>query len=141
MTRQASSHRSIPGRAAAYLWASPTTLLGVLPALATRLTGGRLAVVDGGLEASGGFAASLLRSRWVGASAMTLGHVVLGVDATALERTRGHERVHVRQAEICGPFFVPAYLAASAWAWLRGRHYYRDNWFERDAFRRDPPSR
>jgi hypothetical protein len=136
MTRQASSSEMGLGKMVAYLWASPTTLLGVLPALSTRVTGGRLDVVDGVMEVSGGFAASLLRCRWVGANAMTLGHIVLGVDAAALDSTRAHERVHVRQAEICGPFFVPAYLAASAWAWLRGRHYYRDNWFERDAFRR-----
>jgi hypothetical protein len=68
---------------------------------------------------------------------MTLGHVVLGTDQAALEQTRAHELAHVRQAERWGPLFLPAYLAASAWAWLAGRHYYRDNWFERDARRRE----
>jgi hypothetical protein len=87
------------------------------------------------VEAWGGFARGFLRSRWVGARAMALGHVVLGIDRAALQQTRSHELAHVRQAERWGPLFVPAYLTASAWAWLSGRHYYRDNWFERDARR------
>ena len=57
------------------------------------------------------------------AHAMTLGHVVLGRDADCLERTRAHERVHVRQTEQFGALFPFAYMASSAWALLRGRHY------------------
>lgn len=68
-----------------------------------------------------------------GADAMTLGHVVIGRDAMALEGTRAHERVHVRQYERWGPFFVPAYFLAGAWALLRGGHPYFDNRFEREA--------
>ena len=71
----------------------------------------------------------------VHAHAMTLGHVVLGRDADCLERTRAHERVYLRQTEWLGALFPFAYLACSAWALLGGRHYYRDNWFERDARR------
>jgi hypothetical protein len=51
-----------------------------------------------------------------------------------LDETRAHERVHVAQCERWGPLFVPAYLAAGAWAWARGRHPYFDNPFEREAF-------
>ncbi|MBY0513174.1 MAG: hypothetical protein K2P78_04590 [Gemmataceae bacterium] len=69
----------------------------------------------------------------VDAAAMTLGHVILGRDVECLDDCRDHEQVHVRQAEAWGALFLPAYLAASVWAASRGRHYYLDNWFERDA--------
>lgn len=68
-----------------------------------------------------------------GADAMTLGHVVIGRDACALEVTRAHERVHVQQYESWGPFFVPAYLLAGLCALLQGGHPYFDNRFEREA--------
>jgi hypothetical protein len=71
-----------------------------------------------------------------GAAALTLGHVVIGADAQSLEATRAHERVHVRQYETWGPLFVPAYLIASVTAALRGRHFYFDNMFEVEAYRR-----
>jgi hypothetical protein len=66
---------------------------------------------------------------------MTLGHVILGVDGSALDANRRHELAHVRQCERWGPFFLPAYGLASLWAWARGGHYYRDNAFEVDAER------
>jgi hypothetical protein len=68
-----------------------------------------------------------------GASAMALGHVVVARNAGCLERTRAHERAHVRQAERWGVLFVPAYFVSSVVAAMRGGHYYRDNRFERDA--------
>lgn len=71
-------------------------------------------------------------------AAMTLGHVVIARNATTLASTRAHERVHVRQCERWGPCFVPAYLAASALEWLRGRDPYLDNSFEREAWREAP---
>ena len=128
-----------------YLWASPTTLLGLALALAA-LRRGRVLVVDGVLEVSGPLV------RWGlthlvplrgGASAITLGHVVLGRDGRALDETRAHERVHVRQYERWGPLFVPLYLAASAWAVMRGGHFYFDNVFEREAMAAElsPPLR
>ena len=64
----------------------------------------------------------------------TLGHVVLGCDAHSLDWSRSHERVHVAQYERWGPFFLPVYAAASAWAVMTGRHFYRDNAFEVEAF-------
>ena len=66
---------------------------------------------------------------------MTLGHVVIARDARALELTRAHERVHVRQYESWGPLFVPAYLLAGVFAVLGGGHRYFDNLFEREARR------
>jgi hypothetical protein len=68
-----------------------------------------------------------------GASAITFGDVVLGTGRAALDSTRAHERVHVRQYERWGPLFIPLYLAASLWAAVRGRHPYYDNPFERAA--------
>ena len=125
------------GRMGAYIWALPTTALGLLFVAPALLSGGGVQRVDGVLEVYGGAAALFLRRATLlkgGASAMTLGHVVLGRDRLALERTRRHERVHVRQCERWGPLFLPAYLAASAVMWLRGRNPYRDNPFEREAF-------
>jgi hypothetical protein len=123
-------------RAARYAWALPTSAPGAVLALAALATGGRVALVDGVLEAHGGLVAIILRYMVPlrgGASAMTLGHVVLGRDAACLERTRVHERAHVRQCETWGPFFIPAYLMTSIVISLMGRHYYRDNRFEREA--------
>lgn len=123
-------------RALAYGWASPTTAVGLVLVAAALATGARAAVVDGVVEAHGGLLDPLLR-RWVplrgGASAMTLGHVVVGRNSQALARTRAHERAHVRQVERWGPLFIPAYVVASLAVALRGGHYYRDNRFERDA--------
>jgi hypothetical protein len=72
-----------------------------------------------------------------GAAAITFGHVVLGRDRRALEATRAHERVHVRQYETWGPAFIPAYVLASAWALARGGDAYERNRFERAARRTD----
>lgn len=117
-----------------YLWASPNTLLGLIIGGLGLCTGGWVCRQQGVLEFYGGFSKLwLYLSR---AYAMTLGHVILGRDQRCLDYCRRHEFVHVQQAEILGPFFIPAYLSASLWALLRGRHYYRDNWFERDAERR-----
>jgi hypothetical protein len=118
-----------------YLWAAPATLLGfALAALALRR--GRVRVVDGTVEAHGPWLRWLLSTCVPlrgGASAMTLGHVIVGQDQRALDVSRAHERVHVRQYERWGPLFVPAYVTASVWAVLSGGHYYADNRFERDA--------
>ena len=43
--------------------------------------------------------------------AMTLGHTVVGRSDRALDVTREHERVHVRQYERWGPLMGPAYLS------------------------------
>ncbi|MGD1276088.1 MAG: hypothetical protein ABR964_02545 [Tepidisphaeraceae bacterium] len=126
-------------RGVIYLWALPTTALGLVMTLLTLLTGGRARIVDGVLEVWGG--ASTFVLRWIaglvltgGASAMTLGHVVLGRNRQLLDATRAHERVHVRQCQRWGPFFVPVYLLASLAAWLRGGRPYEDNFLEREAW-------
>jgi uncharacterized protein (DUF2062 family) len=121
-----------------YTWAAPTTALGLVVVLAG-LRRSRLRVVDGVLEAHGPALAWLLTHLTLvrgGAAAMTLGHVVIGRDDWSLDATRAHERVHVRQCEIWGPLFVPAYFASSVSALLRGRDFYFDNRFEVEASRR-----
>ena len=118
-----------------YVWAAPTTSVGLLAGILTLCTGGQIQRRRGALEFHGGFARWLLELTIVGAVAMTLGHVIIGRDVRSLDACRDHEQAHVRQVELWGPVFIPAYLLASLWAWARGRHYYLDNWFERDARR------
>ncbi|MEM7577231.1 MAG: hypothetical protein AAF328_07120 [Planctomycetota bacterium] len=119
-----------------YAWASPNTLLGLAFAMLAVCTGGRLTLYRGAIETHGGLVTWWLRHAVPlrgGALAMTLGHVVLGQDPHALHITRSHERVHVRQYERWGPFFLPAYATASFVAALRGQPPYRGNRFEREA--------
>lgn len=120
-----------------YVWASPNTALGLLAALLMLATRGRAQVVDGVLEVHGGIVAWMLRRLPIGsggAAAMTLGHVVVGLDADRLALTREHERVHVAQYERWGPFFLPAYGLSSLVCLARGEKPYRDNAFEREAY-------
>ena len=69
--------------------------------------------------------------------AMTLGHTILGESAEALDIARDHKTVHVRQFERWGPL-MGACLHSLV---LRTLGYrapsYRDNPFEREAFRED----
>ena len=118
-----------------YLWAAPTTAVGLLAGGLALASAGRVQVERGALEFHGGFARWFLETRWVRASAMTLGHVILGRDPRCLASCRDHEQAHVRQVERWGGLFLPAYVLASVWAWSRGQHYYLDNWFEVDARR------
>ena len=122
-------------RSLRYLWAGPTTVIGLVLAFVS-LRRGHVAIVDGVIEAHGPFLQRALASCTplaCGADAMTLGHVVIARDARALEVTRVHERVHVRQYELWGPLFIPAYLVAGMWAVIQGGHPYFDNRFEREA--------
>ncbi|WP_419190659.1 hypothetical protein [Saltatorellus ferox] len=121
-----------------YLWASPNTLIGLAFCGVARLTGGETALVDGVLETHGGWTRFALgRNPFMrhGIAAITFGHVVVGRDAFQLQRTRVHERVHVRQYETFGPFFLPAYGLSSAWCLCRRVDPYRQNIFEREAYR------
>jgi hypothetical protein len=127
-------------RPLAYLWTLPTTAVGLLFVPAALISGGGMQVVDGVLEVYGGLVASFLRSCAPlrgGASAMTLGHVVIGRSTDLLDLTRAHERVHVRQAERWGPLFIPAYLFLSLLVHIRGGRAYEDNPFEREAYARE----
>lgn len=115
-----------------YIWAFPTTAVGLL-FLPSVCFGARMQVVRGVIELHGGPVTWFLRHCTFfknGAAAMTLGHVVLGISASALDSTRAHERVHVRQCERWGPLFIPAYFLASLYPLVRGRSAYWDNPFE-----------
>ncbi|MEP6592034.1 MAG: hypothetical protein ABJC19_12715, partial [Gemmatimonadota bacterium] len=111
------------------------SFVGCAVAAAALATGGRSRVVDGVLEVEGGILTRVLPRIGIGMSpvAMTLGHVVVAIDADTLDRTRRHERVHVQQTERWGILFPAAYLTLSAAIALRGGDPYRDNWFEREA--------
>jgi hypothetical protein len=118
-----------------YLWAFPNTALGLSFIPFTLLTGGRVRAERGVVEVHGGFARFFLRRcLMIHASALCLGHVILGQDRAALDHARNHEHVHVRQYERWGPFMLPAYFLSSFLAWRRGNHYYFDNRFEREAY-------
>jgi hypothetical protein len=119
----------------AIVWAAPYTILGIVIGTIGVASGGQVRLEDGVLEYHGRFI------RWAldqlplpGAQAMTLGHSVIARHQEALEVSRAHERVHVRQFERWGPFMGPAYLGCSAAQWMRGKDAYRDNPFEREAF-------
>lgn len=122
-----------------YAWVAPASLLGLALALPALLAGARPRMVAGAVEIGGGrlgaWVSCLPRGMRFGA--MTLGHVILGVDGGTLERARDHEHVHVRQYERWGLLFFPLYLGSSLWQWARGGDPYRDNRFEREAFARD----
>lgn len=120
--------------AAKRVWTGPNTVLGLAAGV---LLLGRCRLVEGVIEIHGGGVTAVLRRFPVPAMAMTLGHVVWGQSEAALDMTREHERVHVRQYERWGPFFLPAYLAASGWLWMRRDDPYRGNPFEREAFAED----
>jgi hypothetical protein len=72
---------------AAYAWASPNTLLGLLAGLAVLALGGRVRVVRGVAEFSGGLLASWVAGA-VRFNAITFGHVILGVSEAALTAAR-----------------------------------------------------
>jgi hypothetical protein len=118
------------------LWTLPWTLLGLLLGITALATGGGGKRVGRVLEFHGGLLERLLRRVPIagGAAAMTLGHCVIARTSADLDRSRRHELVHVAQYERWGPLFVPAYLACSAWQWLRGRDPYLDNPFEEEAY-------
>ena len=120
-----------------YLWVFPGSLVGLLLIPLALVSGGGVQVVDGVLEAYGGWLSRLLQQPcWVSGpiAAITFGHVVLGCDRPTLDRTRLHERVHVRQYEKWGLLFIPAYVLASAWIRCRGGNAYLDNPFEVEAY-------
>jgi len=122
-----------------YLWAAPTTAVGIPLLLATLITGGKARWYRGVLEIHGGASAWYLRKivgLFIpgGASAITFGHIVIARDQQLLDLTREHERVHVAQCQRWGPAFIPAYLLCSAWLLMRGKNAYRDNPFEKEAY-------
>jgi hypothetical protein len=124
-------------RALGIVWASPYTLLGLSLGAIGLVTGGRARIRGPVVEFHGGGVTWLLRHATKGqfALAMTLGHTILGQTDAALDLSREHELVHVRQFERWGPLMGPAYLGCSAVLWLLGRRPYYDNPFEKEAYR------
>jgi hypothetical protein len=130
------SLRRIAARLPAYAWAAPNTALGAVAGLVMLCLGGRMRFVDGVAELHGGRVGRVLARLPdpIRFGAMTLGHVIVGIDEAELRALREHEHVHVRQYERWGLFFLPAYALSSAWEAARGRSGYRNNCFERQAY-------
>jgi hypothetical protein len=132
--------RRLAARAAAYAWAAPWSVLGLLLGAFMAMRGGRMRIRQGVLEIAGGnldTEGSQPRTPF-GVSAITFGHVVLAVNDTELTAVRAHEQVHVRQYERWGPLFVPAYVVSSIVQLARRRDPYLDNCFEREAYAMAP---
>lgn len=123
-----------------YLWTFPNTALGLLAVLFAKLGGGDVHIVDGVIEACGGWIPRLFAviaffsPMPSGIAAITLGHVIVAQSQLELDRCRLHEQVHVRQYERWGVFFLPAYFVASFIAFIKGEDSYRGNAFEKEAY-------
>src|SRR5687767_3449861 len=94
----------------AWIWASPYTLAGLLLGGLGLCTGGRARIRAPVVEFYGGGIKWLIHPFPDGqfVLAFTLGHTVFGQTAAALDISRDHELVHVRQFETWGPFMGPA---------------------------------
>ncbi len=125
-------------RTAVVAWAFPWTLVGLAIGVAAVLTGGSVRRGPGIIEFHGGAVRWLLGRLPVQPIAMTLGHIVLGLNEVSLDLAQPHELVHVRQYERWGPLFIPAYLGCWIVLWLAGKDGYRDNPFEREAYELHP---
>ena len=123
-------------RVAAYAWAAPYTALGLVLGMLVVLFGGRVDWRAGAAEFGGGHLGRLAARLPppCSFSAITLGHVILGIDEEVLDAVRLHEQVHVRQYERWGLLFGPAYLLSSLSQFAQGRRPYLDNHFEREAY-------
>jgi len=119
-----------------YAWAAPASAIGCCIAVFVLCLGATWCIVDGIVEVGGGSLASLVRllPRAIRFEAITLGHIVLGLNHTVLETHRLHEHAHVRQYERWGMLFFPLYLGSSLAQLLRGRDPHCHNHFEREAF-------
>ena len=117
------------------LWALPLTAVGLLLALPVMAARGQVHLVRStrapALLFSGPLADYLLERHPFGAMcAMAIGHVVIADRSSLTRRILTHELAHVRQAACWGILFPLVYLAASAWALLRGQDAYWNNVFE-----------
>lgn len=115
-------------RALAMAWASPLTIVGFGFAA---LSGRRPAwsPEHGCFVAEGIRGPSASALQLVGASANTVGHVVLSRQEPISPTLLAHEAVHVRQGERFGLLLFPLYV------WLGARYGYRDHPLERAARR------
>lgn len=121
-----------------YTWASPNSVLGLMIVTFSMLSRGNVRYIRGAIEVHGGFAEWFLRNFCGGAMAMTLGHVILGLDQHALDISRDHEHVHIEQYMRWGPLFLPIYGTSSFLCWKRGKNPYLENIFEIEAYGRCP---
>lgn len=122
---------------AGIVWALPLSLFGILLALPIMASGGIVTTVPSAFH---GVPALLVRGRlgdfllarhpFGAMQAMAIGHVVIADRSAHSRRLLVHELTHVAQAARWGIAFPFAYLAASAWAWLRGGDAYWENVFE-----------
>ena len=80
-----------------YVWPLPWTVAGLLAALLAGLLGAHWQHRLGALEVHGGLLAAVCRRLPASLrfEAITLGHVVLGLDTACLDGARAHEQVHV----------------------------------------------
>lgn len=120
--------RTPVGRALTVVWSAPLTAAGLLLALLA----GRWPRWDqqlGCFVVRGAGGPSRVALGVVGASANTVGLVVLSPGLSPDPVLLAHEAVHARQAERLGPFVLPLYV------WLSARFGYRDNPLERAARR------
>jgi len=101
------------------------TPLGLLLALALRARVERTA--DGILLARGA------RGSFPRADAFTIGDVVLLRVPEPSAALLAHEARHSTQWAYCVVLFLPLYLVAVAWSWLRCGDHWSRNWFERGA--------
>lgn len=123
-----------PLRLAGNVWSSPLTVAGALLAAAggARPSGVHHGALDWVAPRRGPLAWFF---RTAGVRAFTWGATIVHRDAACLDDAAlcRHERVHVRQCLVLGPLMPLAYAGSSLWELARGRHPYRDNWFERHA--------
>lgn len=121
-----------------YVWAAPCTAVGLVLAILLLILGGSMRLKGGVLEVALRRGRRQLRFP---ISAITFGHVVLGLNEQLLTQLRTHEFVHVRQYERWGLLFFLAYPASSLWQWLVGKKPYWDNHFEVEARELSAPHR
>ncbi len=120
-----------------YLWVLPATCVGLAVVPLAVLTGGKAAVQSGAIEVHGGLLQWVLTRTPMRVAAMTLGHVIVGRTQRCLDDARVHEHVHIRQYELWGIFFIPAYFIASVVALLTGQDPYYGNVFEKEAYEKE----
>jgi len=123
-------------RILAIIWTSPYTVIGLLIGGIGVCIGGCARIRAPVVEFYGGGVKWFLTRLPLGqfTLALTLGHTILGQTDAALDISRDHELVHVRQHERWGVFMGPAYLLSSLFIWVAGGKPYRDNPFEREAY-------
>ncbi len=130
-----SAWRALPGDAMALLVMRACGIPRVAAAREVHLGGTSAVVIEHPA------AAHYLDHQWIPVHAQTLGRYVFARERLS-DRTIAHEMEHVRQWECLGPLFLPAYVASSGLALLRGRDPYLANRFEESARRREaePPN-